>query len=254
VSKIQVNFFGTWVDQQSEFDQVGQINAFICSNRVHYVTYPNVHVVVTARNDDALRAAVNEADIASPDSKAMEFVARLKGLADFRRCAGPDMMLALLEEAEKKGYKNYFYGSTQQTLDLLSRELLTRFPALQIVKAYSPPFRPLTPEENAALLEEMNSLSPDLIWVGLGAPKQEKWIREQKAKLRRGVMLGVGAAFDFHAKRIKRAPKWMQRVGLEWLYRLMSEPRRLFMRYLTTNTLFLMYLVRYGVQIRKLES
>jgi N-acetylglucosaminyldiphosphoundecaprenol N-acetyl-beta-D-mannosaminyltransferase len=251
MEKIEACFFGTWIDQQSEPGQIEQINEFIESNRPHYVTYSNVHVVVTARKDAALREAVNSADIASPDSKPMEFVARIKGLKDFRRCAGPDMMLALLAESERKGYKNYFYGSTQETLDLLRTRMAEKYPKLNIVKMYSPPFRSLSDEEDRALMDEINGLSPDLIWVGLGAPKQEKWMLAQKEKLHRGVMLGVGAAFDFHAHRIKRAPDWMQRIGLEWFYRLLSEPRRLFMRYFVTNSLFLWYLLRYGVQIRK---
>jgi N-acetylglucosaminyldiphosphoundecaprenol N-acetyl-beta-D-mannosaminyltransferase len=250
MSQVEVNFFGTWIDQQNEPLQVEQINAFVASNSAHYVTYSNVHVVVTAHSDEALRRAVNEADIASPDGKPMEFVARLKGLKEFRRCTGPDMMLALLEESERKGYTNYFYGSTQETLDQLKEKLLQQFPNLKILKMYSPPFRPLSLEEENAIIGEMNSLSPDLIWVGLGAPKQEKWMHAQRSKLQRGVMLGVGAAFDFHAAKLKRAPRWMQQIGLEWFFRLMSEPRRLFKRYFVTNTLFVLYLLRYGIKVR----
>ena len=251
MSQVEVNFFGTWIDQQDEALQVEQVNAFIASGSAHYVTYSNVHVVVTAHKDEELRQAVNEADIASPDGKPMEFVARLKGLKEFRRCSGPDMMLALLEESQEKGYTNYFYGSTQETLDLLKEKLLQRFPNLKILKMYSPPFRSLTQDEEDAIITEMNTLSPDLIWVGLGAPKQEKWMHAQRGKLQRGVMLGVGAAFDFHAAKLKRAPRWMQQVGLEWFFRLMSEPRRLFKRYFVTNSLFILYLLRCGIKVRR---
>ena len=251
---VEVNFFGTWIDQQSEALQIEQVREFIRSGKAHYITYSNVHVVVTAHKDAALQEAVNEADIASPDGKPLEFVARLKGLKDFRRCTGPDMMLAILEESEKQGFTNYFYGSTQDTLDKLKESLIKRFPRLNIVRMYSPPFRALSADEEAEIIDEINTISPDLIWVGLGAPKQEKWMHQQRGKLKRGVMFGVGAAFDFHAEKLKRAPHWMQQVGLEWFYRLMSEPRRLFSRYFVTNSLFLMYLLRYGIKVRRKAS
>ncbi len=246
---MQINFFGTWIDQQSEEQQVDQVNGFIQSNRPHYVTYSNVRVVVTATKNEELRHAINEADISSPDGKPLEIVARLKGLKDFRRCAGPDMMLAILEESEKRGYTNYFYGSTRDTLDKLKDNLLKRYPKLRILKMYSPPFRPLTTEEEKEIIDEFNALSPDLIWIGLGAPKQEKLMFQVRKRLKRGTMLGVGAAFDFHAQTLKRAPLWMQQWGLEWFFRLVSEPRRLFKQYLVTNTLFFWYLLRYGVKL-----
>lgn len=247
---MEINFFGTWVDQQNEVQQIEQVKAFVQSNRPHYVTYTNVHVVVTAHKDKNLMDAINHADIASPDGKPLEFIARLKGLKNFKRCTGPDMMLAILKESEKMGYSNYFYGSTQDTLDKLREKLLIKYPGLIIQKMYSPPFRSLTQEEEEQIIRELNLLQPDLIWVGLGAPKQEKWMYQLKNRLKKGVMLGVGAAFDFHADKIKRAPVWMQQSGLEWFFRLISEPRRLFKRYMVTNTLFVLYLIRYGVSLK----
>jgi len=246
---MKINFFGTWIDDQNEKRQLAQVNSFIQSNQPHYITYSNVRVVVTARKDKELMEAINQADISSPDGKPLEIVARLKGLKDFRRCAGPDMMLAILEESEKRGYTNYFYGSTRDTLDKLKDNLLKRYPKLKILKMYSPPFRPLTTEEEKVIIDEFNTLSPDLIWIALGAPKQEKWMFQVRKRLTRGTMLGVGAAFDFHAHTLKRAPRWMQQWGLEWFFRLISEPRRLFKQYLVTNTLFFWYLLKYGVKI-----
>lgn len=251
---MKINFFGTWIDQQNENLQIEQITRFIHSNKPHFVTYSNVHVVVTAHKDAELQHAVNEADIASPDGKPMEFVARAKGLKTFRRCTGPDMMLAVLKESEAKGYTNYFYGSTQDTLDKLKEQLMTDYPNLIILKMVSPPFRLLTEEEDQQIIEEINTLSPDLIWVGLGAPKQEKWMHQKRNQIKRGVMLGVGAAFDFHAQKIKRAPMWMQNAGLEWFHRLLSEPKRLLKRYIITNTLFLIYLFKYGVTVKKISN
>ncbi len=248
---MKINFFGTWIDQQSEESQVELVNLFIQSNRPHYITYPNVRVVVTANKDDELMHAINQADISSPDGKPLEFVARLKGLKEFKRCAGPDMMLVILKESESQGYTNYFYGSTQETLDKLKVNLLKSYPKLKILKMYSPPFRPLTVEEENNIINELNTITPDLIWIGLGAPKQEKLMYRFKCRLKRGVLLGVGAAFDFHANNIKRAPIWMQQLGLEWFYRLLKEPRRLFMQYLVTNSLFFLYLLKYGVKINE---
>ena len=248
---MKINFFGTWVDQQSEEQQIKDVNKYVRSGSPHFITYPNVRVVVTANKDLELMEAINQADIASPDGKPLEFVARLKGLKDFKRCSGPDMMLAILKESEKQGYTNYFYGSTQVTLDSLKDCLLRQFPDLKILKMYSPPFRPLKQEEELEILAEMNELSPDLIWFGLGAPKQEKLMYRFKDRLNRGVLFGVGAAFDFHAQRIKRAPVWMQQFGLEWVFRIIVEPRRLFMQYLVTNSLFFVYLLKYGVKIGK---
>ncbi len=246
---MKINFFGTWVDQQSEELQIAKVNSFVQLNRPHYITYPNVRVVVTANRDDELMQAINQADISSPDGKPLEFVARLKGLKKFKRCAGPDMMLAVLQESEARGYSNYFYGSTPDTLHKLKDCLIKRYPKLNIVKMYSPPFRPLTMAEENELIQELNALAPDLIWVGLGAPKQEKLMYRLKSRLNRGVLFGVGAAFDFHSHKLKRAPLWMQKLSLEWFFRLISEPRRLFKQYLVTNSLFIFYLLKYGVKI-----
>ena len=145
--------------------------------------------------------------------------------------------------SEKKGYRHYFYGSRQTTLDALREKLLEKYPKLNIVGMYSPPFRPLTEEEDNEAVERINAAQPDFIWVGLGAPKQEIWMAEHENRVH-GVMLGVGAGFDFHAGTIKRAPKWMQELCMEWLYRITQDPKRLLWRYLDTNFSFLWYLGR----------
>ena len=131
-----------------------------------------------------------------------------------------------------------FYGSTEETLELLYKKLNENYPGIQIAGMYSPPFRPMTEEEDKAIVERINEVNPDFVWVGLGAPKQEKWMAEHQGKID-GLMLGVGAGFDYYAENIKRAPEWMQKSNLEWLYRLIQDPKRLFKRYLVTNTKFI---------------
>ena len=144
----------------------------------------------------------------------------------------------ILRISVKHGWKHYFYGSTQETLDKLKTELEKAYPRVQIVGMYSPPFRPLTEAEDKEIVEAINKASPDFLWIGLGAPKQEKWMGAHHGRVK-GLMVGVGAAFDYYAGNIKRAPIWMQKMNLEWLYRLMQDPKRLWKRYLNTNSKFI---------------
>lgn len=206
--------------------------------RGEYVCVSNVHTTVMAYNDDFYREVQNSAAIAIPDGKPLSLVCRMRGYKKAQRVAGPDLMPAMLKLSEEKGYRHYFYGSTQQTLTALEENVRKRFPNLTIAGTYSPPFRSLTREEDERIIEEINAAKPDFIWVGLGAPKQERWMYEHKGKIN-GVMLGVGAAFDFHAGTAKRAPKWMQECYLEWLYRLIQDPKRLLGRYLRSNAQFI---------------
>lgn len=137
-----------------------------------------------------------------------------------------------------KGYRHYFYGSTEETLERLYTVLTEKYPGIQIVGMYSPPFRPMTEDEDKAIIERINETKPDFVWVGLGAPRQEKWMAAHQGLIN-GLMIGVGAGFDYHAGNIRRAPEWMQKNNLEWVYRLLQDPKRLFKRYLYTNTKFI---------------
>ena len=159
-------------------------------------------------------------------------------------------MPEIFKLSEEQGYRHFFYGSKQSTLDALQKELQKRYPKLNIVGMYSPPFRPLTEEEDAREVAMINEAHPDFIWVGLGAPKQENWMAAHKNRVN-GLMLGVGAGFDFHAGKVKRAPKWMQELCLEWLFRLMQDPKRLLPRYFDTNMSFIWYTSREGRKLRK---
>ncbi len=206
--------------------------------RGEYVCVSNVHTTVMAYNDASYREVQNNAVIAVPDGKPLSLISRVRGYKSAQRVAGPDLMPEILKISETEGYTHYFYGSTERTLKNLEKNLRRRYPKLKIVGMYSPPFRQLTKEEDMQMVERINATKPDFVWVGLGAPKQERWMYEHKGRVK-GVMLGVGAAFDFHAGTSKRAPKWMQEFYLEWLYRLIQDPKRLLKRYMFSNAQFI---------------
>lgn len=215
-----------------------------------YICVSNVHTTVTAYRDPAYRAVQNGAAMNIPDGKPLSIVQCMGGEKDAGRVPGPDLMPELFALSEKKGYRHYFYGSTQETLDALKEKLSEKYPKMDIAGMYSPPFRPMTEEEDREAVERINAAKPDFIWVGLGAPKQEKWMADHEGKVC-GVMLGVGAGFDFHAGTVKRAPKWMQEVCMEWLYRIGQDPKRLLVRYLDTNFSFVFDLIKEGLKGKK---
>jgi N-acetylglucosaminyldiphosphoundecaprenol N-acetyl-beta-D-mannosaminyltransferase len=202
-----------------------------------YVCICNVHSVVTTTQDIEFKIAVNNADMATPDGAPIAWALRRSGYPQQERINGPDLMLKYLAEAERLQQAVFFYGSTETTLAKLRVVLARRFPKLRVGGSYAPPFHALSREEDERIVETINESGAHVVFVGLGCPKQEKWMADHRGRVR-AVMVGVGAAFDYHAGVVKRAPLWWQRHGLEWLYRLGSEPRRLFKRYLTTNTLF----------------
>jgi N-acetylglucosaminyldiphosphoundecaprenol N-acetyl-beta-D-mannosaminyltransferase len=208
-----------------------------------YVCICNVHVVVTASRDTDYRQVIDNADMATPDGAPVAWMLRRLGFATQPRISGPDLMQALCARCEEEGVAVYFYGSTESTLAALEKRVCENFPALQIVGREAPPFRSLTLDEDAIAVERINASGAGIVFVGLGCPKQERWMAEHRGKVH-AVMIGVGAAFDFHAGTVRRAPAWMREHGLEWLHRLMSEPRRLWKRYLVTNTLFMLGALR----------
>ena len=212
-----------------------------------YVCVSNVHTTVTAYRDPAYRAVQNGAAMNIPDGKPLSIVQYLGGEKEAGRVPGPDLMPELFALSEKKGYRHYFYGSRQETLDALRKKLSEHYPRLVVAGMYSPPFRPMTEEEDREAVERINAAKPDFIWVGLGAPKQEKWMAAHDGRVC-GLMLGVGAGFDFHAGTVKRAPKWMQEICMEWLYRIGQDPKRLLIRYLDTNFSFVFDLMKEGLK------
>lgn len=212
------------------------------------MTICNVHVVVSASRDAACRAIINDSDMATPDGTPVAWMLRRQGFFGQPRISGPDLMWALCERAAAEGLPVYCYGSTEETLALLQARLHAAFPAVQL-SMESPPFRVFDPEEDAATVDRINASGAGIVFVGLGCPKQERWMAEHRGRVN-AVMIGVGAAFDFHAGTVKRAPVWMREHGPEWLHRLLSEPRRLWKRYLVTNTLFLVGAARQLLGVR----
>lgn len=215
-----------------------------------YICVSNVHTTVMAFRDEEYRKVQNSGAMALPDGQPLSIVSRRRGYPDAQRVPGPDLMPAILELSQKKGYSHYFYGSTESTLAKLKKVLLQRYPKLKIAGMYAPPFRELTPEEDEAVIRRINESGADFVWVALGAPKQEKWMYEHRGRVG-GLMIGVGAAFDFIAGTVKRAPMWMQKLCLEWVFRIMQNPRRMLPRYLNTNFAFLYYVYKEGKESGK---
>lgn len=206
--------------------------------RGDYVCVANVHTTVMSYRDEKYNKVQNSGAMCLPDGKPLSIVCRRRGFYDAKRVPGPDLMPKIFEASRERGFRHYFYGGSKETLDKLNSKLKKQYPCLNIVGMYSPPYRPLTAGEDEQAIKKINEARPDFIWVALGAPKQEEWMYQHQFQVC-GVMLGVGAAFDFCAGTVKRAPGWVQEMCLEWLYRLVQDPKRLFMRYFSTNLSFL---------------
>ncbi|WP_334107025.1 WecB/TagA/CpsF family glycosyltransferase [Methylobacillus sp.] len=217
---------------------VSRISQWAQQHQSAYVCICNVHSVVSATQEPAFAAIINQADMATPDGAPVAWMMRRKGQIVQERINGPDLMWKYCAHAQATGESIFLFGGMQSTLDILQIKLKATFPALKVAGAYSPPFRPLSEEEDADIVQRINVSGAGTVWVSLGCPKQERWMTEHRGRIN-AVMIGVGAAFDYHAGTITRAPLWMQQRGLEWLHRLCSEPRRLWRRYFVTNTLFI---------------
>lgn len=205
-----------------------------------YMCVSNVHTTVTAYEDLAYRDVQNGGIMAIPDGGPLSSIGRKRGFAEMARTTGPSYMEEMFKISAKHGYRHYFYGATEETLVKLQEKLSATYPGMEIAGMYSPPFCPLTASEDAEVVQMINEAKADFLWVGLGAPKQEIWMAAHKGKIH-SFMVGVGAGFDYFAGNISRAPEWMQRNNLEWLHRLLQDPKRLFKRYLVTNTKFIWY-------------
>lgn len=205
-----------------------------------YVCVTGVHGVSEAQVDPAFRQILNRSFLNTPDGMPMVWMGKLQGVREMGRVYGPDLMLRVCELSRRRGYTHFFYGGAPGVAEQLRDRLQQRFPGLKVVGTDTPPFRPLTDEESTALIQRVSQLKPDMIWVGLSTPKQEKFMAQYFQRLDATLFFGVGAAFDFHAGRVRQAPRWMQRSGLEWFFRLVCEPRRLWKRYLKNNPLFVL--------------
>ena len=203
-----------------------------------YLCVSNVHTTVMSYDDESYCAVQNGGIMAIPDGGPLSSVGRKRGFTQMERTTGPDYLKEILDISVEEGYRHFFYGSTEETLEKLKVHLEKEYPGLQIAGMYSPPFRALSLEEDKEMIAMINAGNADFVWIGLGAPKQERWMSEHKGVIK-GLMVGVGAAFDYLAGNIERSPMWMQKANLEWLYRLLQEPQRLFKRYFYTNTKFI---------------
>lgn len=218
------------------------IDGWIRGGERMYVCTIDVHALVESRSAPDVRDIYRSAAIAAPDGMPLVWLLRRSGYPAAERICGPDLMPAVFQQSQSRGYRHFLYGSSEETLLLLQQKLNRKFPGARIVGHHSPPFRPLTREEERDVDQRVNAADPDIVWVGLGAPKQDRWIAAHRDALNAPLLIGVGAAFDMIAGRVKRAPRLVQRTGCEWMFRMVQEPRRLSARYVRSNFRFAMML------------
>jgi N-acetylglucosaminyldiphosphoundecaprenol N-acetyl-beta-D-mannosaminyltransferase len=219
-----------------------------------YICLMGVHGIMEAQNDPALRRIFNESMLTTPDGMPTVWVGRWYGHSNMSRTYGPDLMLDVCRISEEKGYKHFLYGGNPGVAQELRDALVARFPKLNIVGTYTPPFRPLNAKERADLKQRVAACKPDVLWVGLSTPKQERFMAEFLQELDVTVMCGVGAAFDIHTGRVKDAPQWMKRTGLQWCHRMLQEPRRLGRRYLVNNPRFILRIMAHILRSRNSQD
>ena len=227
----RVDIFGVGVSPIDMYDAIATIERWISSGSRNYVCIRDVHGVMESRRDQRLRRIHNDAGMVTPDGMPLVWLLRLLGKRNVDRVYGPDLMRKMTAVSSLRGYRQFYYGGAEGVADKLKQALLNAHPNLEVAGTLCPPFRALTPDEDQADIDAINMARPDIIWVGLSTPKQEFWMANHLGRIEAPVMIGVGAAFDFLAGTKRQAPRWMQRNGLEWLFRLCSEPRRLWRRY-----------------------
>jgi N-acetylglucosaminyldiphosphoundecaprenol N-acetyl-beta-D-mannosaminyltransferase len=220
------------------------IDQWISRGDHQYVCVTGVHGIMESQRDSSLRDVHNRSGLTTPDGMPLVWAGRAAGAQHMKRVYGPDLMLALCGQARAQGYSSYFYGGRPGVADRLAQRLQELYPGLRIAGRYAPPFRELSADEDDDVVRLINRAKPDLVWVGLGTPKQELWMAAHARRLDANVLIGVGAAFDIHAGLSPQAPRWIQGCGLEWAFRLVHEPRRLWRRYLYNNPRFLAGLAR----------
>ncbi|VAX30892.1 N-acetylmannosaminyltransferase [hydrothermal vent metagenome] len=227
------------------------IDGWITRRESKYVTITGVHGVMESQGDEDIRKIHNQAGMVTPDGMPLVWLGRFNKHKNVNRVYGPDLMLEIFAQSAAKGYRHYLYGGNEGVPELLKSKLDEKFPGINIVGTYSPPFRALSEEEDKKIVQMLNVAKPDIIWVGLSTPKQEKWMAGHVDRLNVPALIGVGAAFDFHSGLIKQAPPWMQKSGLEWLFRLLTEPRRLWRRYFRNNPRFVFLIVRQMLGLKR---
>ncbi|MGH9564325.1 MAG: WecB/TagA/CpsF family glycosyltransferase [Terracidiphilus sp.] len=234
----RVNILGVGVHAIDMNRAVEQVCEAIDRGRKGYVCVTGVHGIMEAQTDPQFRSILNHSLLTTPDGMPTVWIGKLRGFSEMRRVFGPDLMLEVCERSVEKGYTHFLYGGAPGVAEALQGSLTRRFPGLRVVGTYTPPFRPLNSEEDASLRKTIGDLRPDMIWIGLSTPKQERFMAQYLPLLDTKLMFGVGAAFDVHTGRIQDAPDWIKNSGLQWFHRLCQEPRRLWKRYLINNPRF----------------
>lgn len=236
----RVNVLGVGISAINLDQAIAAVAGALEARSKGYICVTGVHGVSEAQSDPAFRHILNHSFLTTPDGMPTVWMGRLQRARHMRRVYGPDLMLKVCELAAPRGFTHYFYGGAPGVAQELKQRLEARVPGLRVVGTFTPPFRPLSPAEQEELARDVERCRPDIIWVGLSTPKQERFMAEYLPRLSTTLMIGVGAAFDFYAGRLRQAPLWMQRSGLEWLFRLGCEPRRLWKRYLKNNPMFVL--------------
>ena len=232
-------------------DAVVQMEEWIYDRgQCHSVAATSMHGIVEAQLDPAFKEILNSTDLVVPDGMPLVWLGRRRGHDLRRRVYGPELMLGFCEKTARRGYRHFFYGGEPGVPERLAESLQRRFPAMQVAGTYSPPFRPLSAREDQEIVAMISRAAPDVLWVGLGTPKQERWMHEHLSTLSVPVLVGVGAAFDILSGRRRQAPPWMREHGLEWFFRLLQEPRRLWRRYLVYGTQFIAYFALDGLRMK----
>ena len=251
----KIEILGIGISCASSYDEVYmELINLIKKNVPAYVTVNNVHTIVQAVLEKQYGEILNNSILSIPDGKPLSLIARIKGRKNISRIFGPTLMEYTLNKSRADNISHFFFGSAPSTLEQLKINIQTKYPSIKIAGMISPPFRELSGQENINFVEIINKSRADIIWIGLGAPKQEKWIYQNYRKLNKGIMIGIGAGFDYVAGNTKHAPEWMKNMSLEWFYRLLQEPKRLWKRYLVTNTLFLFFLTLELFKLKKFKD
>jgi N-acetylglucosaminyldiphosphoundecaprenol N-acetyl-beta-D-mannosaminyltransferase len=243
-SGLRVDVLGVGISAVDMRTAVEKIGRWIERGSRAYVCVTGVHGVMESQRDVTLRGIHNDSGLTTPDGMPMVWAGRWAGARWMERVYGPDLMLAVCDRASQLGWKSFFYGGKSGVGEQLASRLSKRFPALPVVGTYSPPFRALTDDEDREVVDLINSANADIVWVGLSTPKQERWMASHRSALNASVLIGVGGAFDIHSGTVPQAPRWIQRSGLEWAFRLAVEPRRLWRRYFANNPRFVMAIMR----------
>jgi N-acetylglucosaminyldiphosphoundecaprenol N-acetyl-beta-D-mannosaminyltransferase len=246
-----VDLLGIRVTAQRYAEAIDSLLAAARDRRPFRAHFATVHSLVEATGSEPLETVFGSADMVAADGVPLVWLSRRRGAPWAERVCGPDVMLTLCDRGRDLGLQHYFVGGRPGIPEAMAERLIGLFPGLAVVGTVSPPFRSMDGAEDAALVDTINAAAPDVVWIGLGSPKQEFWAADHAGRLTASLILPVGAAFDFHGGRLRRAPRWMQRAGLEWLFRLASEPRRLVRRYVTTNARFAILVARDAVDRRR---